>query len=169
MASPSRSRIHLAPPPVEATVVFDKATPIIQRGARSTVERFCAFVVHLWKVEPTSFIEFGAWILITVWSVSLLVFGDAAFPPRLIATFESGPYLGMALLGLAISGVHLGAMVSRDERARARMAFIAAVWIGGLAGSLIVGDYRIPGGLVYLSFALLTFLPCWRVWRGHRI
>jgi len=168
MASPTRAKIHLAPPP-EATVVFDQAPQILRRGARSTVERFGAFVIHLWKVEPTSFIEFGAWILITVWSVSLILFGVAAFPPRLIATFESGPYFPMALLGLAISVVHLGVMVSRDERLRAHMSFIAAVWIGGLAGSLIVGDYRVPGGLVYLSFALLNFLPCWRVWRGHRI
>lgn len=171
MSSPARSRppMKINSPPVERAVVFDQAPILLRRGARSTLERFWAFILHLWKVEPTSFIEFGAWLLITIWSVSLLAFGIAAFPPRLVATFEGGPYATMAVLGLVISVVHLVVMVSRDERARARMAFVAAVWIGGLATSLIVGDYRIPGGLVYLSFALMTFLPCWRVWRGHRI
>lgn len=165
MASPARSRsrtvtltepLHVVDAPEES-----------DHTVRFAVSKFLAFIRHLWRDEPTALLEVACWAFVLSWSVSLLLFRTEPLPVSIKAQFERGPYLTMALVGALLSVVQLVAMVSREERPRAWCSFCSAVWLGGLALSLLGADYRVPSGLGYLALALLALLPFWKV-RRHR-
>ena len=167
MASPARSRINLVPPP-EATVVFDKTPIPIRQVVTSAIRRFTAFVVHMWRVEPTAYLELTTWAFVASWSQSFLLFRTGPLPVSIAEQFERGPFFLMAIIGLALSIVQLVAMVSRRERPRAYCSVGTAIWLGGLAFSLLAGDPRVPSGPAYLLLSFLALLPFWKVRHGHR-
>ena len=157
MASPSRARIHLAPPP-EATVVFDQA-PILRPAAA----RIAAFVRRIVRDEPTLLAEFGSWAFVASWSFSLLVYRTAMLPEPIAQSLERGLYLTMAVIGAILAVVQLGSMICDHERARALCSFLTAIWLGGLAASLFFGDGRVPSGFGYVAMSFLSLLGYWRV------
>lgn len=166
MATPARTRIHLAPPP-EATVVFDNAPIPIRRVVTGAARQFAAFVVHMWRVEPTAYLELTTWAFVASWSQSFILFRTGPLPVSIAEQMEREPYFPMAVLGLALAIVQLVAMISRRERPRAYCSACTAIWLGGLAFSLLAGDLRAPSGPAYLLLSFLALLPFWKVRRGH--
>lgn len=161
MATVPRIRVNLMPP--GETVVFDNAADSIRRGSRFTLAKILAFAKRVVVEEPTLLAEIAAWGFIVSWSYSLLAHRTATLPDPIAQAFESGPYLKMAIIGAALASVQFVAMVSGNERARALCSFVAAIWLGGLATSLIAGDFRVPSGLGYVILSGLSLLAFWRV------
>lgn len=162
MASPARSRSHTQ------SVTFTEPLHVVDAPEEAdrmqfALNKFLAFLRHLWRDEPTAFIELASWSFVSSWSWSLIAFGLGPLPTSIAAQFDRGPYFAMALLGAALSVVQLVAMVSRRERPRAWCSLVTAIWLGGLAGSLIGGDYRVPSGIGYLALAILSLFPFWKV------
>jgi hypothetical protein len=125
--------------------------------------KIVTFVRHVLHEAPTLLAELAAWFFIASWSFSLLMFHTSPLPGPIAQTFEAGPYYKMAAIGAALAMVQLVAMVSLEERSRSACSFAAAIWLGGLATSLIAGDARVPSGLGYIGLAFLCLLAYWRV------
>lgn len=159
MASPARTRIHLAPPPGE-TVVFDEA---VTKAGRLTWAKLRAFARRVLCDEPTLLGEIGGWGFVASWSFSLLLYRTATLPEAIAQAFERGPYFTMAVLGAILAVVQFVVMVSLHDRARAICAFLTSVWLGGLACSLFAGDGRVPSGVGYLILSFISMLAFWRV------
>lgn len=163
MASHVRTRIHAAPPPVEATVVFDQTPLMVRHGLHFVVTKVAAFVRRVLREEPTLLAELGAWGFIASWSYSLLMYRTSTLPASIAESFERGPYFTMAIVGAVLAVVQLVAMVSLEERPRALCAFLSSLWLAGLAASLLAADGRVPSGLGYVLLSFLSMLAYWRV------
>lgn len=135
----------------------------LKSSGRFTWTRLRAFGSRVWAEAPTLAAEIIAWLFIVSWSYSLLMYGTSSLPTAIAESFERGPYHTMSVLGVLLAAVQLFALLSANDRLRALCSFAAAVWIGGLAGSLYAGDGNVPSGLGYLGLSFLSLTGFWKV------
>lgn len=126
---------------------------------RTLVKQATRFWRRLWFREPTLWIELIMWLLITVWSMALLIFGTSPLPANLADIFNRGPYPWLSVFGILFCPVQLAAMVSLNDSARAHVSIANSMWIGALAMSLVFGDYRLPTGVFYLCAMVVALVP----------
>lgn len=159
MAIAPRHRINLMSPPGDAVVFFK--TPIQIR--QTLVRRCAAFWRRVWLEDSTLLAEIACWGFVLSWSCSLLMYRTQPLPAPYGDTFESLPYFRMAIFGAVLSVAQFVSMLSLNERARSVCSFHSAVWLGGLAFSLLAADRRVPSGLGYLLLCSISLLSFWRV------
>jgi hypothetical protein len=143
--------------------VLTDAAIKIRRGSRFTIVRLRLFWRRLFAEAPTFAAEIVTLAFVAPWSCSLLMYGTSILPPAIAVQLESNSYFTMAIVGVLLAVVQLVAMLSLHDKFRATCSLASALWLGGLAGLLYAGDFRVPSALGYFALSFIGLMGYWKV------